>query len=192
MGYVTPPGMRSTVRQEASGLTIEIPVKRNWFMLVFLSLWLCGWLAGAIMVPGSFFSPGTPAGARLFTVAWLAMWTVGGVCAIYIWLWQVAGMEIIRITHTSLTRRRALFRVGRDKEFGLSHIRNLRVATPQGFNPFDFASAGQFWGLSGGAVAFDYGARTYRFGLGLDEAEAKTIVQKIREHVRLPEARDLT
>jgi hypothetical protein len=32
-----------------------------------------------------------------------------------------------------------------------------------------------------GAVAFDYGAATFRFGAGIDEAEAKQIVAEIQQ-----------
>jgi hypothetical protein len=188
MTYVVPEGMRSVITPDADSLIVEIPVKRNWFQLLFLSFWLCGWAAGEVMVPVSFFSGKGPPGARLFTVAWLGMWTVGGAFAIYAWLWQIAGKEIIRLTSSALIKRRAVNRFGRDKEFSLAHVRNLRVVPSQGFNPFDFASAGQLWGLSGGSIAFDYGARTYRFGQGVDESEAKSIVSKFKERVRIPES----
>ncbi len=36
-----------------------------------------------------------------------------------------------------------------------------------------------FLGISGGQLAFDYGAKTVRFGIGLDEAEAKQILNDI-------------
>jgi hypothetical protein len=38
----------------------------------------------------------------------------------------------------------------------------------------------------GGTIAFDYGARTYRFGSGMDEAEARAIVAHLQS--RLPNA----
>ena len=64
------------------------------------------------------------------------------------------------------------------------HISNLRVS-PQPFNPFNFSASLQFWGVGGGAIAFDYGARTYRFGGGVDEAEANQIIATIKERYKL-------
>jgi hypothetical protein len=32
-----------------------------------------------------------------------------------------------------------------------------------------------------GSIAFDYGARTFRFGSGVDEAEAKQILAEIQQ-----------
>jgi len=43
----------------------------------------------------------------------------------------------------------------------------------------DARSTFVLWGLTGGHIAFDYGAKTYRFGAGVDEAEAKQIVKQI-------------
>jgi len=55
---------------------------------------------------------------------------------------------------------------------------NMRAA-PTSFNPWNFTSGLEFWGIAGGAIAFDYGARTFRFG-AVEEAEANQIVQTIR------------
>ncbi len=41
--------------------------------------------------------------------------------------------------------------------------------------------AGQFWGVGQGIITFDYGAKTFRFGSGLDEAEAKMILSEITQ-----------
>jgi hypothetical protein len=41
----------------------------------------------------------------------------------------------------------------------------------------------RFWGIGGGLIAFDYGAKTFRFGASLDEAEAQDIVKELnRRH----------
>ena len=96
MVYVSPGLMRSTVKSVPEGMEITIPVKRNWFILLFLSFWLCGWLFGEIFVPTQFLHAGTTVG--LFMLAWLGMWTIFGLFAIYAWLWQLNGKEIITIT----------------------------------------------------------------------------------------------
>jgi tetrahydromethanopterin S-methyltransferase subunit E len=82
--------------------------------------------------------------------------------------------------------RRDIGGFGFDKEYDLVQMRDLRVAH-LGVNPFDISSSLQLWGVGGGVIAFDYGARTYRFGAGLDEAEAKQIVTAIKQRYRIPE-----
>ena len=58
-----------------------------------------------------------------------------------------------------------------------------------GFNPLDVSSSLQLWGIGGGVIAFDYEARTIRFGAGLDEAEAKEVVTAITQRYRIQESR---
>jgi hypothetical protein len=39
----------------------------------------------------------------------------------------------------------------------------------------------EFWGLRGGIIAFDYRAKTYRFGFGVDEPEAQELMKVLKE-----------
>jgi len=117
-------------------------------------------------------------------LAWLGVWTVGGVVAIYAWLWQLMGKEIVTVHGQTFTVRRDIGGFGFEKEYELVQMRDLRVG-PVGMNPMDFSSSLQLWGVGGGMIAFDYGARTHRFGAGLDEAETKQVVTAITQRSRI-------
>ena len=56
------------------------------------------------------------------------------------------------------------------------------------WNPFDWSGGMRVWGMGGGVIAFDYGARTVRLGSSLDEAEALLIVRELKAAHRFPEA----
>jgi len=43
-------------------------------------------------------------------------------------------------------------------------------------------NVGDFWGLTGGKLRFDYGMKTIKFGIGLDEAEARYLIQEITKN----------
>ena len=181
--FVKPPGPRHQVVEPRDGISIIIPARRNIFLFAFLTFWLCGWAVGEVMAPLSFFtSANKDPGAAVFIFVWFCAWTIGGGLAIYVWLSQLRGREIISATSTSLSIKRDVFGYGRTKHYDPAEIRALRVS-PLTLNPFDFASGMAFWGIGGGAIAFDYGSRTFRFGSGLDEAEAKAIVQRITDRV---------
>lgn len=51
----------------------------------------------------------------------------------------------------------------------------------------DFRSSFSWWLGGVGMIAFDYGARTYRFGRGVDEAEAKQLVAELQRRLEPPE-----
>lgn len=139
------------------------------------------------MVTRQYLQGDAPPDGELFILAWLGVWTVGGLFAMYAWSWQVIGKEILTVHGQTCTTRRDIAGVGFDKKYHLVEIRDLRVQLP-GFAPIDMSSSLQLWGVGGGVIAFDYGARTYRFGAGLDEAEAKQVVTAIKQRYRIQES----
>jgi hypothetical protein len=111
-------------------------------------------------------------------LAWVGAWTVGGGFIGYSWRWTVFSVERIVLRPSMLVIKRDLG-TGRNRQYDLTHVKNLRVSSPS-FNPFDFSAALQFWGIGGGLIAFDYGARTFRFATGVEEAEAHSIVTRLK------------
>ena len=180
MVKMNPSASRVTVTDGPGGLRVLIPAKRNWFIILFMGFWLCMWAVGEFMVPIQFLKGEIPGITVMFILAWLGAWTVGGAFAIYLWLWNLMGRQIITMHGHTLTTRRDIGGYGYDKEYDVSQVRDLRVSAMK-LNAWDYSASLQFFGLGGGLVAFDYGAKTYRLGVGLDEAEANLVVGKITD-----------
>ncbi len=187
MAKIRPTDSRLTVTDTVQGLRIVIPCRRSWFVIFFLACWILGWAVGEVMVSRQFFNGDVPAEGELFMLAWLGIWTVGGAVAIYAWFWQIMGKEIVTLHGQRFTVRRDIGGFGFDKEYDLVQIRDLRVG-PVGMNLLDFSSSLQLWGVGGGMIAFDCGARTHRFGASLDEAETKQVVTAIAQRCRIHES----
>jgi hypothetical protein len=119
------------------------------------------------------FEGGEP---TFFLIFWLLGWTAGGVFALYALLWLAVGKEIVSLRPGSLTIKLAVLGVGLTREYDLAHIKNLRVS-PEPANPFGWSMS--FWGIGGGLIAFDYGAKTVRFAASIEEAEASQIVSDL-------------
>lgn len=179
MAIVSPAEPKASIEENPRGLEVVIPARRNGFITLFLGFWLCGWAIGEVVVPAAFFARDVDVGAKFFVAVWLAAWTVGGGFVLYVFFWSLVGRERVLLTSSTLSIERELFGMGRLREYELRHISDLRTA-PSTYNPFDFRSGLQFWGLGGGVIAFDYGAATVRFGAALEEGEAKTIVERLR------------
>ena len=177
-----PARMRSTMAEESGVVRVRIPARRSWFVGLFLAAWLCGWLAGevaalrALLVPGSSARPPV----TTFMLVWIAGWTVGGAFAVYTWIWNAFGHEVVELDGRALIIRREPIGLPPAKRYDVLQVRNLRVVS------FDSSlwSRDSSGGIRGGPLAFDYGAKTVRFGAGIDE-EARMIVDSIR--VRFPE-----
>jgi hypothetical protein len=187
MAKINQPVSRITITDISGKLRIVIPCSRSWFIIGFLGFWICGWAVAEFMVSSQFLQGDAPPEGESFILAWFVVWTIGGLLAIYAWLWQVMGKEIVTVHGQTLTTRRDVGGFGFDKQYDLLQMRNLRTAQV-GFNPLDISSSLQLWGIGGGVIAFDYESRIVRFGAGLGEAEAKQVVTAIQQRFRTPEA----
>jgi len=179
MAFVEPSKGRAKITDLGNKVRIEIPVRSEgfagWFIFLFLTGWLIMWAAGEVSVGfemlrqfGLLPRPenwGQTNGVCLFMIGWLIGWTAGGALVWYLWLLMVLGHEVITVSAMSLdivTRP-----IGRLHRYQLTEISNLRVLESRE-------------GIMG-TIAFDYGARTVRFGLTLDPAEARQIVALLKE-----------
>jgi hypothetical protein len=166
------------------------------FMTAFLPIWLIGWAAGWILVitvltaqllgiaPESY---GLDTGfEQVVGLYWLVMWTYGGISVTKLFLWERIGKEIIVFTRQSITYRRQLPGSKYADEYTAEHIRDLRVSPVEGswrewHKNSRLRKSRMFWEFTdafteAGTIAFDYGARTIRFGSGLGTPEAQHIV----------------
>ena len=186
---------RYKLEESTIGIAITIPSRKNWFMILFLGFWLVGWAIGEISVIGilsagifrlisnglpEIITSGIGAFGGLFLVAWLGAWTVGGAFAIYAWLWQVKGFERISLSFEAFVVEKITPIWKRKKDYRLRDVASLRLSNSSS-SMWTMSGSMEFWGISGGRIAFDYGAKTVRFGIGLDEAEAKFLIKDIEK-----------
>jgi hypothetical protein len=43
-------GPRYTLEHTADGIRASVPSRKNWFVIIFLGIWLCGWFAGSYRI----------------------------------------------------------------------------------------------------------------------------------------------
>ena len=179
---------RAIIEGGPDGLEIIIPAGRNLFAVVFLGVWLVGWLAGevtALAGLAGIASAGNVA-ADLFLLVWLTFWTIGGYFATTTWLWMLVGKERILMGAGTLCVKRDILGLGRPRTYELFRIRNLRVAA-QADVPRVPRVAFRPWGAMAGLIAFDYEGKSIRFGGAIEAAEARMIVERLKARFAFPE-----
>jgi hypothetical protein len=179
-GIAAIPGGRAVVSDTPAGLAITIPARPNRFMLVFVGVWLVGWAAGEWVVLRKVATAQTLDYATLFLIVWLAGWTVGGVVAARSWLWSAFGKERIVLGPATLSMKRDVLGMGRERRYDLPLISNLRTVPVVSSGRVRSARTPERSGTGRANVAFDYGPGTVYFGGGLDEAEASFIVERLK------------
>jgi hypothetical protein len=174
---VQPLSRRSTWREGTAGRELAIPVRPNWIVLVIVPVWLTLWISGIVGAAGQLTSGRARGGEAGFFEVWLAMALAGTMAVVYGWLWNAIGREVVSLRSGLLVIRREVAGIGLSREYGLADVRNLRVSVP----PPDAGrwSSPLRFGRAPGVIAFDHGARTVRFGEGLDESEASLVLDEL-------------
>lgn len=169
----------ATIKKSMDGIQISIPSKKNWFVLLFGTAWLGGWYTGFRMAIGTLlsFEDGF-SGGNAFMMFWLAGWTIGGLFVMGTLLLGYFGKEDLNLKHNKIELNKHIFGIGQNKAFKKTEVKNVR------FNKIEesyFSGKNNYalWGLGEGKIKFDYGMKTYSFGLGLDDAEANHIMDLI-------------
>lgn len=191
MAFEEPAKPRCKIEEVPEGLVITIPTRKHWFIILFVGFWLCAWAVGEMFVgrivlyglfggdaPWKEAESAVSIGLFVFILAWLGCWTVGGLFAMYAWVWNTAGRQVVTVGVDGVRIENVIPMWRRGKEYRLADVKSLRIA-PEQLTMWTFREGMRFWGIGGGLLTFDYGARTVRFGAGLDEAEAKMILAVI-------------
>ncbi len=169
---------RSIVNLYPRGIEIIIPARKSLFVNFFLILWLLAWAYGEVVIINRLLIVDSQT-LDAFIVIFACGWTLSGMLASCIWLWNARGREIIRISDHELRLSREYVWFARSKSYETKYIHNLRISD---LSPSSLAMGGgmEYWGLSGGTITFDYGPTPAKIGLSLDEAEAEHIIETIK------------
>ena len=100
---------------------------------------------------------------------------------IYRTLWWIAGREVVEAGPDILKVARQIFGWRSIREYRAAEVKDLHTTVEQSGSVL-LTSIRRLWGLDG-RIAFDYGAKTFRFGLEIEEAEAKQIISVIKVYL---------
>ncbi len=168
---------RAIIEDNFDSVRITIPSRKNYFIILFMCAWLCGWFLGEASAIREILSAKNK-GADLFMIFWLVGWTIGGLFALKTICWQLLGKECIEVGKGVLIMKRQGDPFSKTTFYDLNLCNSFRVQNDQinaGFGRYN-----AFRSLNGinntGTIAFDYGMKTIRFGESIDEAEGKYLL----------------
>jgi hypothetical protein len=180
-----PTNGRATINQDFNSLSISIPSKKNWFIIIFMTAWMGGWVMGETFAIGAIFNSDTPIFANAFLLFWLVGWTVGGAFVLYTISWQLVGREIINLERGLLKIEKSVKGIGRKKVYDINSIQNIDINPTQDLGMWGGNYNRNLFGMKGGKIKFDYGMKTIKFANDIDEAEARMVIEKLKENTNL-------
>jgi hypothetical protein len=185
------PKPRHTVENLGMSTLITIPAARQGCAMIFLSVWMVGWLAGELFALSALVSSfgawlsrflgwesapfqfdGAGGGDWMvggFLIVWLTFWTFGGIMAGRTLLWQLGGKEIIEVSRQGMKISKQYFGIGGVKEYAAREINDLRLSENQG----DSGS---------NAFEFDYEFDTVEFGSDLHPSAVEEVLETLRRY----------
>lgn len=170
-------------KQTGKGLELRIkPENEGKFPTYFMGFWLVAWACGWVLAVSSLL--GDPIGFNsLFVLVWTIFWTFGGLF-VGLWLvWKTNGFEQIIVNSIQLKIKHNIFGFGPVKVYATDRCVNLRAAGYFGSHNNNQSILQQI-GMKGGVVAIDAVDESIRFGVALEESEAKEVVELLRSYIK--------
>ncbi len=168
---------KAKINNTAGNYTVSIPSKKSWFALVFGTVWMFGWYMGFSTATN--LSGTNDTGIDTFIAVWLVMWCFGGLFVVSMLLWGFFGKETIEFRSQNVLLSKTVFGIGIKKTLVKHEVKNFRF---EKINESIFGgSKWAVWGVGPGKVKFDYGFKTYSFGLALDDAEANYLSDELNK-----------
>ena len=162
---------RSTIKSQSGDIEISIPSRKNWFVILFMTGWLGGWLMGEFFAITMVFSEiESMLFARVFIFFWLIAWTVGGYFVIKNYIWSLAGKEVIIAGHGELTIKKSGLLFSKPKTYNLNESKNFRVKDESNANISYWGRRSSLytWPDNSGKIYFDYGLMSVSFASEID------------------------
>ena len=170
-------------------LQIALPKGTNWFELVVATAATA--LFTKILLPAALHS----FHQRPWHL-WDHMLMYGGfgfalslASCVFLWVWALLGKQFLTLDGVTLVHRREVLGMAFSREYDWSAVEDFRMRLQAARENIPNARAARLVrNLAGTAVmAFDYGARTYELGRGLEESSARELVTLINQRF-LPRA----
>lgn len=160
---------------------VILPSDASW-KIYLLFAWLFLWTVSGVIVGANYFTL-TNTNMKLVVIMWLGFWAYFEFKIGKAFLFRRFGKEKVWIKGGKLYYWRDIAGKGKKLEFEKDLIKDLEVIEK---NKGDFfASMNEsFWVIGGESIVFNYGAKVYRLGVQLPEADARELVRQVKHALK--------
>ena len=145
-------------------------------------LWLLGWSVSGVIVAANYFTL-TQEKAKMMLIVWLAFWAYFEFKIIRVYMWKRFGKEKLWIKNGTLLYQQDINGRGKIKEFDLNLISDFElIALTNGSIADTFSQT--FWVKGGERIEFTCQSKILKFGMQLDDDEAKKIISALNKFVK--------
>lgn len=175
-------GKRISIKRTENELSIVILSLINKVKNRFLLLWFILWSISGLIVLSQYFVMPDP-NTKTAIIVWMGFWAYFEYKIFHAYLWRKSGKEKIKINDKKLLYKRDVLGRGKIKIYDIDFIKDLRLIEPKE-DSFIENLNNSYWVIAGEKLAFDYYGREIKFGLQLDETDAKALLKLIKNETK--------
>ena len=175
MDYI---GDRISILRKENELSIVILSYKDKVKNIFLFSWFFLWSLSGMVVLIQYFLLTDP-DTKTAIIVWIGFWAYFEYKIVKAYQWRKFGKEKIKIREGKLFYKRDVSGKGKIKEYETDFIKDLRFIEPQE-NSFLENLNDSYWVIANEKLAFDYYGAEVKFGIQLDEADAKSLLKLIK------------
>jgi hypothetical protein len=170
----------STLKADGVSSFVIIPTAANWKLHLLLA-WIFVWTLSGCIVIGNYFTL-TNTNIKLVVIIWLGFWAYFEFRTVKAFVFKKYGKEKIWVKGSTFNYWRDVAGRGKKLEFETDLIKDLQLIEKNKKDFFQFMND-SFWVVGTESIVFTYGAKTYRMGVQLEEADAKELLKQIKHAI---------
>ena len=175
-------GKRSSILIKDQVFSLVILPTDNKKKVNLMFLWLLAWSVSGVIVIANYFTLQQES-AKLFIIIWLAFWAYFEFKIIRVYMWKRFGKEKLWIKNGTLFYQQDINGRGKVKEYDMNLVSNFElVELTRGSIADTFSQT--FWVKGGERIEFSCQSKNIRFGMQLEDDEAKKIITALNKFVK--------
>jgi hypothetical protein len=175
MDYI---GKRTSILRKDKELSIVILSNNDKVKNRLLLAWLILWSVSALVVISQYFLQTDP-NTKTTIIVWMGFWVYFEYKIFIAYRWRSKGKEKIKIVDSKLFYKRDVSGKEKWKEYDVESIKDIRFIE-SAENSFFENLNNSYWVIANEKLAFDYNGAEIKFGIQLEESEAKAILKVIK------------
>ncbi|MES2590384.1 MAG: hypothetical protein V4608_00780 [Bacteroidota bacterium] len=174
-------GKRISIKRTENELSIVILSMTDKLKSRFLFAWLLLWSLSGIIILSQYFIMPDP-NTKTAIIVWMGFWVYFEYKILNAYLWRKSGKEKIKLRDNKFLYKRDISGRGKIKTYETDFIKDLRIVE-QKENSFSESLSNSYWVIAGEKLTFDYYGKEIKFGIQLDEIEAKALLKVIKSEI---------
>lgn len=171
---------RADMRRSDDTLTIISPSMKSISLIVFLIASSGIWILGEKIIVSLILTLPILHGYDYFFLLWFICWTAMGFFLFLKLVWVLAGREVISVSTGNIKIEKNYLGFRKSQVYRLEDVKDLRLETNTLFRHRRGIVYSIFFR---GFIKFNYGMKTITFLSGVEEEEAVSIFEQIKEYI---------